>query len=151
MALQLPAIVTAIAGLSVTGVTLYDLDGIPDQLAERSAPAIFPDPLNAVSNLVVTRQSWGAQSERATDVEYDLTFIYCHSPVGAGRLQLEKYGDMVAGATAFVDALLAADLVAAGAVELEVANVLEFGPVADPTGKQFHGCKIVVHVTEFVN
>lgn len=150
MSLQTSAIIGGIADLSVTGVTICGLDDIPEAIAPGDLPVLFPEPLNTISNLVVTRDTMGASLAKWT-VTYDLNFTFCHHPIGAGYGLFAEYGAMVDKATAILDALIEADLNADGAVELTVDNVLNFGPVLDPAGNQYHGCQFVLHVTEFIN
>lgn len=150
MSLQTSSIISGIAGLSVSGVTIRDLDEIPEAVPASDLPVLFPEPGNPMSNLVVTRDTMGAGLAKWT-VTYNLTYTFCHHQPGEGYGLFDKYGDMVDKATAILDALIEADLNANGAVELTVDNVLNFGPVLDPAGNQYHGCQFVLHVTEFIN
>ena len=74
----------------------------------------------------------------------------------AGRMGLEKYGDMVKKTFAIIDAVIAADNLTSNTtydevVDITPAAIIEFGPVPDPDGNQYTGCRLQFVITEFVN
>lgn len=150
MSMQADTIATSIAGLSVPGVTIKDLDGIPEEAQARDCPLLYPKPDGFMSNLRVERDSFGAGSEARKTVRYTLNYAYLHAPVGEGRGLFDVYAAMVGNTLAILDALLADDALN-GAVDITPGSVVRFGLVNDPAGGWFHGCVLGLDVVEFVN
>ena len=147
MALALITLCDSISDLNVSGVTILDLDQIP--LGDLRGPMMFPEPLGFVKNFSMVRDSFGGGTTAKMTVEYDLTYTFLHSRVGTTRA-LETYPAMVDKAYEILDAILAIETIT-GAIDLTPADVVEFGPVPDPSGNMYHGCRIILHVKEFVN
>jgi len=149
MGLATVTLINSIAALSVSGVKLYGLGGIPQSVVPGECPLIYPKPDGLLSGLQVQIDSSGSAAGKKT-VRYTLSYMFLHSAVGEGRGLFEKYPDMVIKALAFLDAIIANDTLT-GAVDVQPAGVLQFGPVPDPAGHLFHGCQIDLAVTELVN
>ena len=152
MALQIATVADSIAGLTVAGVTLKDIDEIITEGTKRNTPVIIPRPDGFLSGFVYERESFGTGDVAAANVTYTLTYRLIHSKIGTGRSKvIAKYSDMVAKVGLFLDAIIANDTIT-GAVDIQAASVSEFGPVSDPAGSAiFLGCDIGIQVTEFVN
>lgn len=148
MALAVVTIANSIAALSVSGVTLKDLDEIPQAVLPRDCPMIYPKPDGFLSGLVIEIDSFGSTSAKKT-VRYNLSYMFLYCPVGTGRGLFDVYAGMVAKALAFLDALIANDALT-GAIDIQPAGVLQFGPVPDPAGNLFHGCQVDLAVQEFI-
>ena len=115
-------------------------------------PVIIPKPDGYLSNFRYARKSFGPGTVAAIDITYTLTYRLLHSAVGEGMSGVfSTYAAMVAIVSVFLDAIIANDTIT-GAVDVQPANVIEFGLVYDPAGKTaFHGCDIPIDITEFVN
>lgn len=155
MTLQIVKLVDKISQLEVSGVRIRDMDELQAPVNQRDCPILTPEPLNFVSNLVVTRDSTGIPSIAKKTVNYTLQYTFLYQPVGAGR-ELERYGDMVEKAYAIIDAIIEADNLTSGTdydevVDITPAAIVEFGPVPDPQGNQYIGCRLQFVITEFVN
>lgn len=147
MALALRTLCDSISDLNVDGVKIHDIDEIPSSDLRR--PMLFPEPVDFITDLTVTRDSTGASVAKMT-AEYNITYTFCHSPVGAGRSGLDAYPDMLEKVMAILDAILAIETII-GAVDLTANAIPTFGPVPDPAGNMYIGCKLVFRVMEFVN
>ena len=150
MALAIATIVTNIAAISVTGVTIKDMDNIPEQVNARDCPILIPEPVDFVSNFEVERNSYGSAAQSKKTARYTLNYTFMYQPVGASRTGLDKYGDMVEKAFAIIDAIIANDDLG-GTVEFMPQDTVSFGVVLDPAGGTFQGCRILIRVTEFIN
>jgi hypothetical protein len=149
MTLNIATIVSSFAALNISGVKICDTDHIPASVPPTACPILYPEPLGFVTDFTVVRDSWGAPSVAKKTATYTLHYTFCYMPVGAAR-ELERYGDMVETAFAILDAvILNEDL--AGALEFDPAGAMEFGPVPDPAGNLFLGCRFAFLVTEFIN
>ena len=156
MTLQIVDLVDKISQIEVSGVRIRDMDELQAPVNQRDCPILIPEPLNFVSNLVVTRDSTGLPSQARKTVNYTLQYTFLYQPVGAGRMGLEKYGDMVKKTFAIIDAVIAADNLTSNTtydevVDITPAAIIEFGPVPDPDGNQYTGCRLQFVITEFVN
>lgn len=148
MALAIATIADSITHLTVAGLTIKDVDQIPEQ-ADVRGHTIYPEPLNFVTDFTPTRDTFGGASAMWT-VEYTLNYTLCYIPVGSERMGLDKYASMTALAFAFIDAVLAVGVLS-GAVDIQPGGLSEFGVVSDPSGNAWQGCKIALRVKEFVN
>ena len=150
MSLSAATIADSISKLSVSGVTIKDVDQIPNEVTQYDVPVMFPEPLNFITDFEVIRDSFGADSLAKKTAAYTLNYTFCHSLVGSGRLLSDVYDDMVAKAELILDAIIANSTIT-GAVDIEPLNISNFGVVLDPAGHSFHGCQIQVRVMEFIN
>lgn len=149
MALAALTVATSIAGLSVSGVNMKDVDEIPEKVEARDCPIIFPKPDGFLSDLEVEVDSFGSASAKKT-VRYKLNYVFLQAPVGSARGLFDVYEDCVTNALAFLDALIANDAIT-GAVDIQPSGIPTFGPTQDPSGNTFHGCIFSLAVEEFVN
>lgn len=152
MTLAIRYVTEAISLLDVDGVSIVDLDAIPEAVDGRRA-LIMPRPDGFVTGFSIERDSFGTSGAKMTAI-YTLNYRLLYAGIGEGRGLFDKYPDMVDAAFRFLDAVLAIGEVTSEAsrvVDLNIANALNFGPVLDPAGNAFHGCEIELTVTEFVN
>lgn len=150
MTLAIATVVSSIAALSVTGVTIKDEDNIPEQVFDRDCPIFYPEPVDFVTGFEVERNSYGSAAQSKKTARYTLNYTFAYIPVGSGRLGLEQYGDMIDKAFAIIDKLIASDDLT-GSVEFTPQDTVSFGVVLDPAGNAFQGCRILLRVTEFIN
>lgn len=146
MALQLAAVANSIAALSVSGVTLKDVDEIPTKVDQR-APTILPLP-DYVTDFDVERVSFGS-STALRDVSYTLNYRFCYKPVGMGRQKtIEYYDEMIDKVALFFDAVMAIETLT-GAVDITPFGVTNMGIVNDPSDNEYIGCDLAVRILEF--
>ena len=149
MTLAMVTICESIAALDVEGVTIKDIDQVPPDCT-RLVPVLFPEPLNFLTDFIMARNSFGGGSTAKMTVDYNLHYTFCLIPIGAGRTGLDYYDKLLTKVAAILDEVLAIDVVN-GAIDLIPESPIEFGPVPDPAGNQYLGCRFVFHVQEFVN
>ena len=82
MALSITTVTNSIAALSVTGVTIKDIDEIPASVDAYDCPILYPEPVDFVTNLTVTAASFQGKY----DVEYDLTYTFLYAQIGEGGI-----------------------------------------------------------------
>ena len=150
MTLQISTICDSISNLSVSGLTIKDLNEIPEAITGRDCPVIYPKPDGFVTNFEMVRDSFGGGPTAKMTVTYDLTYRLLGAPIGAGRGLFDSYSLMVEKVYAFIDAVLAVDTMD-GLIDIVPADATAFGPVTDPAGGMFHGADVILHVMEFVN
>ena len=155
--IQITNLVDKISQLEISGVRVRDMDQIPAAVNVRDCPMLIPEPLNFIQNIVVVRDAAGAASYAPKTITYTLNYTFLFAPVGDDRtMGLSQYADMVKKVFVILDAFIANDAMTSGTtydeiVDITPASVTEFGPVPDPAGGQFLGCRIAFLVTEFIN
>jgi hypothetical protein len=147
MGLHLATVADSIAGLTVSGVTIKDIDQIPPDVT-RLTPILFPEPLNYVTNFSMSRDSTGTDTDARKTAVYDLNYTFCFSPVGSDR-PLALYNEMVAKVVLIVNDILENSTIT-GCVDIELQNIPAFGPVPDPAGNMYDGCRLAFTVTDFL-
>src|SRR3990167_3616665 len=130
-AIKITTVATAIAAISISGVTVKDISAIPEAVNEQDCPLLAPRPDNYVSNLRVAEDTFGGPVAALKSCYYTLNYTFYYSPVAAGAGLFEKYDDMVTKAAAVLLALAAT--IIGGTVEHTVSGISVFGPVADVT------------------
>lgn len=148
MALALTTITNSIAALSVSGVTIKDVDEIPNEVLDRECPMVIPKPDGFVSNFKPERVTLGSGSGAKWNVNYNLTYRLLYAKVGTGRGLFDLYSGFAVKAMLFVDAVMDNDALT-GTVDITLDNISDFGPVVDPAGITFHGCDFTFSVLEF--
>lgn len=149
MALNTVTVADSIAGLSVSGVTLKDLDEIPNGVLARDCPLILPAP-DFIQIAEITRDTYGSGSDAKWTFEYTLNYRLFYAPVGTERTLGNIYPGLVAKAMLFADAVIANDDLT-GATDSNFGGLSGLGVVTDPSDELFWGCDIQINITEFVN
>ncbi len=147
MALQIKSIADAICGLTVTGLDLRTLAQLNKW--DLTGPTFYPDPQDFVTNFLYTRDSEGSNVIAKGRVDYDLNFAFAFAKVGHGYGIWDIYDPMVTLFGQLMDVLITSEI--PGAQEFHVTQESNFGPITLPNDTLWHGCKIAVHVMEFVN
>ena len=150
MTLALTTITHSIAGLTVTGLKrILDLDELLNSVTEGSCPVLYPEPVNTVSDMTVTRM---AQLIATTpwNVEYILTYTLLYAPIGSGR-GMDLISPTLVLAMKVVDKILASPAAVSGAVTVYFESMTQPGPIADPSGNQFFGCQFGLRILEMMN
>jgi hypothetical protein len=145
MGLSADTIAASIAALTISGVTIKDLDEFP-AAADFRGPVLMPDPGQFMTDLALTVDSFGSTSGLKT-ISYNLNYIYLHAPVGQDRSLRAVYPGFVRNVCLILDALIDNDALS-GCIDQMPAS-LSLGLVTDPSGVQFYGCPIGLRIQEF--
>jgi len=148
MGLALTTITDSIAGLTVTGLLIKDIDEVPN-IWDGRAPVIFPEPMDFLTNFEAVPATNGTGTTRAWDVTYTMryTLLYCNGTDGRGLENMKSAIDL---ALDFMDAVIGLTTIS-GCVTIKPGTISTPGMVPDPSGKLFYGCHITVNILEFVN
>lgn len=152
MSLSSANIAAGIAALTVTGVSIKDIDEIPQQIQPRDCPILFPHPDGwmggASAEPSTSAATFGTPSTRMWIFNRTFQYVYLHAPVGAGRGIADQYPGLAAKADAISEALTTLDV---SNVDVKNVAVGTFGVLADPSGGQFYGFILTITVREKVN
>ena len=136
----------SIAGLTITGVTVKDIDQIPDN-ADLLGPILFPQPNDFITELSVERMSFGGGGTAKMDMTYTLNYVYLHCAAGGNIGAFGAYSGIITNLAVIVTAILTNDNIS-GPVDFEMQTVPSIGVIDDPAGNQFWGALLSFKVTE---
>lgn len=139
-------VANSISGLTFTGIHNLDLDKIPVN-ASMVCPVFFPRPDSYITDLTVTRQSFGTGTNKKIDLDYNLHYMYCHAAIGA-KLDFGFYNSVINNIATILSKLFESDVIS-GSVLCDVNTISDLGPVNDPAGNAYHGCEIVLSIKQF--
>jgi hypothetical protein len=139
-------VTNAIEALSIAGVTVLDIDEIPDTLGLDNH-VLAPMPAGFVSNFAITRDE---QSAQLLTLDYTLTYRYYHTRIAGGLGGLfATYSGLVANAAAILLAC-ASKTVLSGALDSGMPSIANMGPVTDPSGNAYHGFDVIFQIKQFL-
>jgi len=139
----------SIAKWSVSGVTVKDLDEIPNKGLTRDCPLILPAP-DFIQVASIERDTFGSGAGAKWTFDYTLNYRLFYKEAGTERILGNIYPALVSKAMLFVDAVIAGDNLT-GAIDANFGGLSGFGLVPDPVDTLFWGCDIQILITEFVN
>ena len=146
---QIATVADSIAGLSISGVTIKDIDQIPDS-ASMLCPILLPQPNDFVTNLTFTRQSMGTMGAQKMDCEYFLNYVYLHCEAGSGINAFAPYAGIITKLELILETILNNDTIT-GAVDIETSAIGSIGVIADPAGNEYWGFLVSFKVKEQTN
>ena len=146
MALAIATVSDSISGLSVSGLTIEDVDNLSVFIA--SPPVLAPMP-DFITNFELIYDSFGSGATAQKTIRYDLNYRLYYAPVGSDR-KLAPFEGMIDMIAAILDAVI--DVVnLTGAIEIMPTGTIRPGIVLAPDGAQFFGCDLAFRITEFDN
>jgi hypothetical protein len=148
MPLSATTIATAIAAISVPGVTVKNINTFADANYSRDVPLFMPNPENWLSGSTSTLQSFGLASTRFWLVDRTFSYIYLHAQVGSTRTLSDVFTALAANMDLIWESLLELDI-----PDIDVVSVSWNKPstVTDPSGAQFIGINCEIGFREKVN
>ncbi len=141
-------VLTDLATIAVTGLTVCDIDEIPDAADERRSYFIpSPSAPSFVTDFSITHVTYG-QSTAAQDARYTLNYKLLYKPVGEGRGIKDVTPGLMNMAADIVEAIQN-KVTVNGAVTWK-ARLGEAVLVTDPIGTTWDGWAISVEVLDFI-
>ena len=146
---KLEDVASALADLSISGVTVRDIDNIHAN-AKTILPVLYPVPNGFITDLAWSRESFGDDNVRAMNLTYILHYKYLHAIVGSGGGLLTVYARMIENIIKILQAIFT-DSNLGGAVDVTLNTISDIGVHTDPAGElQYHGVDITLKVMEFI-
>ena len=143
IAVNLKTVATSIAGFSISGVTIKNVDNIPTSGA-MICPVMFPNP-NFVTGVKVDVLTVGGYPTAMIDMEYTLNYIYLHCEAG-GLSQLEVISPLLDKFADIVEAFAGNAIL--GLVDVTFDSNQAPGIIRDPAGNEFWGMMFTVKVKD---
>lgn len=139
-------VATAISGLSITGIKIYDLDEIPVN-AMMVTPCLFPDPAGFVSGINPQIETYGTAGNEKITLNYSLNYVYAHSPLGQ-NIQMNIWKPFIENTADILKVFLENDTVD-GCQDLRVSETSSFGVVVDAAGNSYTGCVFTLNIQQY--
>lgn len=151
MTLSTANIAAGIAAISISGLTIKDINKIPEQVQPRDCPIVFPHPVQFIQGGAGGEEgleTFGVPTSRFWLFNRTYRYLMLYSPVGATRGLVDIYAGFAAKIDTFMEAVAELDI-----VDVDVRNITvsELGVIEDPVGAKFYGCTIDIMVREKVN
>jgi hypothetical protein len=140
-------VTNSIEALTITGITIQDVDEIPDSVGMDNH-VLAPMPAGFISNVEVTRDELTAQKLR---LNYTLTYRYYHCRIAGGVGGLfSTYAGLITSAAAILLAFCN-DATLTGALDSDLPQILNIGPVTDPAGSGYHGFDVTLRIHQLLD
>ena len=136
----------SIAGLIISGVTIKDIDQIPEA-ARLLTPLIIPQPNNFVTDLSVTFETFGSNGSAKINTNYTLNYVFLFCEVG-GLSAFAAFSGLIEKLSAILVAIDSNDAIS-GAVDVKINSIGNLGVITDPAGVEFWGLEFSLRVLEY--
>lgn len=147
MTLKIATVWDSISALSVTGLTIKDIDAVSEAWEVRGA-TLYPDIQNPITINVPRRRTFGSGSNAKKDVTYSMNYRLLYSPVGSERGIANIYSAMFVMVANLFDAVMNNDALT-GTIDITPRIASTSTTVLDPSGNQFYGLDIAFDVLEY--
>lgn len=148
VSINFETVTNSIAALSISGVTIKDIDEIPEDAAMLT-PILFPQPSGFITDIAPSFETLGSNGAAKMNLEYTLNYVYLHAPVGNGINAFAPYAGMITKLAAIFVAIMSNDAIT-GLVDLKLNALPNLGVVASPNEVDYWGALISLRVTEYV-
>ncbi len=151
MALNTAGISAAIEALSISGVSIRDIDNLPETLQDRDCPLLFPTPgawMEGSDAADEDETTFGTPSTRYWTVHTSLRYTYVRAQIGTGRGNSDHYNGAVTDIENIIEAVTALDV---SGVDVERITHTPIGTVNDPASKKFIGCNFTFTFRQRIN
>ena len=136
----------SIAALSISGVTIKDVDEIPDSAA-MLCPLIVPRPNDFITNIQAVRQSFGGGGTARIDFTYTLNYAFLFCEAGSGQGAFAPYDGLLTKLVTILETMLTNDDIS-GAVDMTLESIGEIGVISDPSNNSFWGVHFSIRCLE---
>lgn len=146
IALNPVTVAASIAGLSISGVTIKDIDEIPES-ASMLCPLIIPA-TDFITNTRPVNQSFGSNGTPKIDFTYTLNYLFLYADAGSGINAFAPYSGIMSKLELILETILANDAIN-GLVDMKLESVSNVGVIQDPAGNQFWGLSFSLACLEY--
>jgi len=147
---NIATVTNSFAAVSVSGVTMLDVDESPQTWIAYRSPTFYPNLEMIVSDFEFGRMSQGGGGTSLMDVRYTLNYRFVYGPVGSERTAGYLASNTLADVALIINAMLASDNVT-GLVDIEGIAIGAMGVLEDPSGALCYGCDMSFRILEFQN
>ena len=147
--LNLTNITNAIAALSISGVTIKDVDEIA--ASWKAVPnVLYPNPRDDgfITDFGLDYASTMRGASAPVNVRYVLHYRFLGMEVGDLSTFKKAYSDTLSKLISIINALEEVSAPYSGAVDMEIVAPINIGARPDPAGNMYHGADIALKITE---
>lgn len=137
----------SISNLSISGVTIKDIDQIPD-IARMLTPLLIPQPNNFITDLQVSFETFGSNGGAKINTAYTLNYVFLYCEVGSGLGSFAAFSGLVGKLQDILVAINSNDAIT-GAVDMKIGSIGNIGVITDPAGNEFWGLEFSLRVLEY--
>lgn len=149
--LLLSSICDSISAISISGVTVRDVDQIAPTWV--STPnVLYPNPNNEgfIKGFGMEFDSIMQGTSAPSTVRYSLNYRFLGTPIGDMANFSSAYADVVSKVALIVNAIISNPAPYSGRVQMSLGSV-SVGAKTDPAGNRFHGADFELLITELQN
>lgn len=136
----------SIAGLTISGVTIKDIDQIPDT-ARLLCPLLIPKPDNFVTDISVSFETFGSNGGAKINTNYTLNYVFLFCEIG-GTGAFAAFAGLMTKLSAILVAINSNDTIT-GAVDVKINSIGNIGVITDPAGIEYWGLEFSLRVLEY--
>ena len=136
----------SIAGLTISGVTIKDIDQIPDT-ARMLCPLLIPKPDNFVTNISVSFETFGSNGGAKINTTYTLNYVFLFCEVG-GISSFAAFAGLMTKLSAILVTINSNDTIT-GAVDMKINSIGNIGVITDPAGIEYWGLEFSLNILEY--
>ncbi len=137
----------SISNLSISGVTIKDIDQIPDT-ARMLTPLLIPQPNNFITDLQVSFETFGSNGGAKINTTYTLNYVFLFCEVGSGLGSFAAFSGLIGKLQDILVAINSNDAIT-GAVDMKIGSIGNIGVITDPAGNEFWGLEFSLRVLEY--
>ncbi len=137
----------SISNLSISGVTIKDIDQIPDS-ARMLTPLIIPRLPRFITDISVTFDTFGSNGTPKISTNYTLNYMFIYCEVGSGLGSFGIFGGLISKLSTILDTINSNDAIS-GAVDTKLSGIGDIGVITDPAGNEFWGLEFSLRVLEY--
>lgn len=149
MAFELSTVATALASVSMSGITVKDLSGVRAAIDSRQCPVFQLYPQDGFVIGAVEADSFGSASAKK-HMTYTLTYGLFYEPVDNGRDLPDIFPGLATATSTVITAITANDALS-GTIDIRVTGGSLAGTLMDAANNVYHGVKVVMTVLEYIN
>lgn len=146
--MRVAQVASAIAALTIRGITIHDLSEMKPALTDRDCPMLGPEPSTENSSFLTNWTAKRISMQGNQENRYTLNYTLYHAPMGQDRGLFAQYPELVENARKIVEALQALPRVE-GCKSIALDGFPTFGRVFDASGQPFHGAHFAIRIVEF--
>ena len=136
----------SIAGLIISGVTIKDIDQIPEA-ARLLTPLVIPQPNNFVTDLSAEFETFGSNGSAKINTNYTLNYVFLFCEIG-GLSSFAAFSGLIEKLSAILVAIHSNDAIS-GAVDVKINSIGNLGVITDPAGVEFWGLEFSLRILEY--
>lgn len=148
MGLKVVTVWDAITSLTVSGLTIKDLNEVTESWEIRT-PTLYPNITAPLELQTPARMSFGTVAGGAKkDVRYSLSYLFAYAPVGSTRGVKDIMSGMFSMLALIYNAVVNNDALS-GTVDITPRIAGAGTIIQDPSGNQFYGLQLAFDVLEY--